>query len=198
MTEPTTRLKPLKGEASRIFKLCLEKDTKTALQGLALAQALGAPLEGVLTEVSVDAEAKLRQAITRLECRVPVVPDLSTFTGLKSLKITFSGAFEGEDLSGLGSLSKLTSLTLTTGGVVFGDERAKLASLNGLDAPLLEAFDASFMDLADIEALSGCRKLKSVDIRGNQRLTSIDSLKPSAGSLEDLDIGYCVAAPSLS
>ena len=59
MTEPTTRLKPLKGEASRIFKLCLEKDTKTALQGLALAQALGAPLEGVLTDVSVDAEGKL-------------------------------------------------------------------------------------------------------------------------------------------
>ncbi len=233
MTEPTTRLKPLKGEASRIFKLCLEKDTNTALQGLALAQALGAPLEGLLTEVSVDAEgklvrgkrftakdktqaildalllqqlglaakgspeAKLCQAITTLECRVPVVPDLSAFTGLKSLKITFSGAFKGEDLSGLGSLSKLTSLTLTTGLVMFGDERAKLASLNGLDAPLLEVFEASFMDLANIEALSGCRKLKRVDIRGNQRLTSIDCLKPSAGSLEDLDVGYCGAINSL-
>jgi hypothetical protein len=36
MTESSSRLKPLKGEASRIFKLCLEKDTNTALQGLAL------------------------------------------------------------------------------------------------------------------------------------------------------------------
>lgn len=233
MTETNTRLKPLKGEASRIFKLCLEKDTQTALQGLELAAALGAPLEGVLTEVSVDDEGKLvrgkrftakdktqaildalllqqlglapkgspeatlRNAITTLECRVPVVPDLSTFTGLKSLKITFSGAFKGEDLSGLGSLPKLKSLTITTGLVMFGDERAKLGSLNGLDAPLLEAFEAPFMDLADIDALSGCRKLKRVDIRGNQRVTSIDGLKPSAGSLEDLDFGYCGALNSL-
>lgn len=233
MTEPTTRLKPLKGEASRIFKLCLGKETQTALQGLELAAALGAPLEGVLAEVSVDEEgqlvrgkrftakdktqaildalllqqlglaakgspeAKLRQAITTLECRVPVVPDLSAFTALKSLKITFSGAFKGEDLSGLGSLSKLKSLTLTTGLVMFGDERAKLGSLNGLDAPLLEVFEAPFMDLADIQALSGCRKLKRVDIRGNQRVTSIDCLKPSAGSLEDLGFGYCAALNSL-
>jgi Leucine-rich repeat (LRR) protein len=233
MTESTTRLKPLKGEASNIFKLCLQKDTKTALQGLALAAALGKPLEGVLTEVSVDSEgklvrgkrftakdktqvildallllqlglaakgspeAKLRNAITSLECRVPVVPDLSTFSGLKSLKITFSGIFQGEDLSGLGSLSKLKSLTISTGLVMFGDERAKLESLNGLDAPLLEEFEASFMGLANIEALSGCRKLKRVNIRGNQRLTSIDCLKPSAGTLEDLDIGYCAALSSL-
>ena len=40
MTEAPARLKPLKGEASRIFKLCLEKDPKTALQGLELAAAL--------------------------------------------------------------------------------------------------------------------------------------------------------------
>lgn len=233
MTEAPTRLKPLKGEASRIFKLCLEKDLQTALQGLELAAALGAPLEGVLAEVSVDdegklvrgkrftakdktqaildalllqqlglaakgsPEAKVRNAITTLECRVPVVPDLSTFAGLKTLKITFSGAFKGADLTGLGSLPKVKSLTLSTGLVMYGDERATLGSLQGLDAPLLEEFDASFLDLADIDALSGCRKLKRVDIRGNVRLTSIDSLKSSAGTLEDLDIGYCAALNSL-
>ena len=32
MTQQPTRLKPLKGDASRIFKLCLEKDINTALQ----------------------------------------------------------------------------------------------------------------------------------------------------------------------
>ena len=233
MTEPTTRLKPLKGEASRIFKLCLEKDALTALQGLELAAALGAPLEGVLNEVSVDEEgklvrgkrftakdktqaildalllqqlgmaakgspeAKVRNAITTLECRVPVVPDLSTFAGLKTLKITFSGAFKGEDLVGLGSLPKVKSLTLSTGLVMYGDERATLGSLRGLDAPLLEEFEASFLDLADVEALSGCRKLKRVELRGNQRLASIDSLKPSAGTLQDLDIALCSALNSL-
>ncbi len=233
MTEAPARLKPLKGEASRIFKLCLEKDPKTALQGLELAAALGAPLEGVLAEVSVDdegqlvrgkrftakdktqaildalllqqlglaakgsPEAKVRNAITTLECRVPVVPDLSAFAGLKTLKLTFSGTFKGEDLTGLGSLAKLQSLTLSTGLVMYGEERATLGSLHGLDAPLLEEFDASFLDLADIDALSGCRKLKRVDIRGNQRLTSIDSLKPSAGTLEDLDVAYCSALSSL-
>ena len=118
MTEAPARLKPLKGGASRIFKLCLEKDLHTALQGLELAAALGEPLEGVLAEVSVDdegklvrgkrftakdktqaildalllqqlglaakgsPEAKVRNAITTLECRVPVVPDLSTFARL--------------------------------------------------------------------------------------------------------------------
>lgn len=233
MTEPTTRLKPLRGEASRIFKLCLEKDPQTALQGLELAAALGEPLEGVLAEVSVDdqgqlvrskrftakdktqaildtlliqqlglaakgsPEAKVRNAITTLECKVLVVPDLSTFAGLKTLKITFSGAFRGADLTGLGSLTKVKSLTLSTGLEMYGDERAKLGSLNGLDAPLLEEFDASFLDLANVEALSGCRKLKRVNIRGNARLTSIDSLKPSAGTLEDLDLGYCAALNSL-
>jgi hypothetical protein len=233
MTETNTRLKPLKGETSRIFKLCLEKDIQTALQGLELAAALGAPLEGLMTEVSVDvdgklvrgkrftakdktqaildalllqqlgiatkgsAEAKMRDTITTLECKLPVLPDLSSFAGLKSLKIILSGAFKGADLTGLGSLSKLKSLTLTTGMVVFGDRRASLGSINGLIAPILEEFDASFLDLADIDALSGCRKLKRVDTRGNQRLTSIGSLKHSAGTLEDLDIGYCASVNSL-
>ena len=32
MTQQPNRLKPLKGDASRIFKLCLEKDINTALQ----------------------------------------------------------------------------------------------------------------------------------------------------------------------
>ena len=233
MTEAPARLKPLKGEASRIFKLCLEKDLQTALQGLELAAALGEPLEGVLAEVSVDdegklvrgkrftakdktqaildalllqqlglaakgsPEAKVRNAITTLECRVPVVPNLSTFAGLKTLKLTFSGAFKGADLVGLGSLSKVKSLTLSTGLVMYGEERATLGSLSGLDAPLLEEFEAPFLDLADVDALSGCRKLKRVDIRGNQRVASIDSLKPSAGTLQDLDIAYCSALTSL-
>lgn len=233
MTEAKTRLKPLKGEASRIFKLCLEKDTQTALQGLELAAALGAPLEGVLDEVSVDgdgklvrgkrftakdktqaildalllqqlgiaakgsAEAKIRDSITTLECKLPVLPDLSLFAELRSLKITLSGAFKGADLTGLGSLSKLKSLTLTTGMVIFGDGGATLGSINGLIAPMLEEFEASNLDLADIDALSGCRKLKRVDIRGNQRLTSIDGLKYSSGTLEDLDIGYCASVNSL-
>jgi len=233
MTEANTRLKPLKGEVSRIFKLCLEKDVQTALQGLELAAALGAPLEGLLAEVSVDAdgklvrgkrftakdktqaildalllqqlgmaikgspEAKMRNAIIALDCRVPVVPDLSTFSGLKTLKITFSGAFKGEDLNGLGSLPKLKTLTLSTGMAIFGDGRASLGSINGLDAPLLEEFDASHIELADIDALSGCRKLRRVDIRGNKGLKSIDSLKHSAGTLEDLDIGYCAGIDSL-
>jgi 2-polyprenyl-6-methoxyphenol hydroxylase-like FAD-dependent oxidoreductase len=47
-------------------------------------------------------EAKIRNAITTLECRVPVVPDLSTFAGLKTLKLSFNGSFRGEDLAGLG------------------------------------------------------------------------------------------------
>jgi hypothetical protein len=233
MTEAPARLKPLKGEASRIFKLCLEKDTKTAFQGLELAAALGAPLEGVLTDVSVDnqgklvrgkrftakdksqaildalllqqlglatkgsPEAKLRNAITTLECKVPVVPDLSTFAGLKSLKISFSGTFKGEDLAELGQLAKVKSLSISTGLVMYGEERATLASLSGLDAPLLEEFEASFLDLADIDALSGCRKLKRVELRGNRRLASIESLRPSAGTLQDLDIAFCSALSSL-
>lgn len=233
MTDAPARLKPLKGEASRIFKLCLEKDPKTALQGLELAAALGAPLEGILAEVSVNEggqlvrgkrftgndksqaildalllqqlgmaakgspEAKLRNAVTTLECKVPTVPDLSAFAGLRTLKITFGGAFRGADLKGLGPLAKLKSLTLSTGLVMYGEERATLGSLNGLDAPLLEEFDASYLDLADIEALSRSRKLKRAVIRGNQRLTSIDSLKSSAGTLVDLDIAYCAALNSL-
>lgn len=233
MTPQPTRLKPLKGDASRIFKLCLEKDPKTALQGLALAAALGAPMEGVLADVKVGAdgnlergkrftakdksqaildalllqqlalapkgspEAKLRNAITTLDCTVPVVPDLSTFAGVKKLKMTFSGTFKGEHLGGLGSLPKLKSLTLSTGTVMYGQDRATLGSLNGLEAPMLEELNASFLDLFDIEALYGCHKLKRVEVRGNRRLTSIDSLKPSAGSLEVLDIGYCAALSSL-
>lgn len=59
MTKTASRLKPLKGEASRIFKLCLEMDRKTAIQGLELSAAMGAPLSGMLEGVSVDAQGKL-------------------------------------------------------------------------------------------------------------------------------------------
>jgi len=55
-TAKTTRLKPLNSEASRIFKLCLDKERNTALQGLELAAALGNPLEGILDEVSINPE----------------------------------------------------------------------------------------------------------------------------------------------
>jgi hypothetical protein len=59
MSTTPTRLKPLKGEAARIYKLCQEKDLSTGLQGLALAAALGKPLEGLLVEVTVDGEGQL-------------------------------------------------------------------------------------------------------------------------------------------
>ncbi len=53
-TAKTTRLKPLNAEASRIFKLCQDKEKNTALQGLELAAALGKPLDGILDEVSIN------------------------------------------------------------------------------------------------------------------------------------------------
>jgi len=53
-TSIEVRLKPLKPEASRIFKLCLEKDLGGLKQGLELAKALGKPLEGVLDEIGIN------------------------------------------------------------------------------------------------------------------------------------------------
>lgn len=233
MAEPATRLKPLKGEASRIFKLCLDKDRKTALQGLELAAALGMPMEGVLDDVTVDAsgkivrgkrftgndntqpvldalllqqlgmapqgtpQARLRDAITMLVCRVAVLPDLSNFAGLVSASITFSADFKGQDLQGLGKLATLQALTLGTGLVMYGQDRATLGSLKGLQAPKLEVLDASFMDLADIGGLSACPRLRRVKLRGNTRLASIAGLQASADTLEELDIAYCDAIMSL-
>jgi len=234
MTETSNRLKPLKGEASRILKLCLEKDVNTALQGLELAAALDMPLEGLLDEVMVDKEgklirgkrftakektqaildalllqqlglastgspqAKIRNSITKLECRLAVLPNLSNFAGLKDLQITLSETFKDKDLTGLGSLGKLKSLMLSTGSGFYGVSRtATLESLSGLDAPILENFEASLLDLNNIDALSACSKLKRVAIRGNERISSIDSLESSASSLQDLDIGFCSAINSL-
>jgi hypothetical protein len=48
------RLKPLKNEASRTFKLCLEKEQGGLKQGLELARGLGKPLDGVLDEVDIN------------------------------------------------------------------------------------------------------------------------------------------------
>lgn len=233
MTEPAARLKPLKGEASRIFKLCQDKDRKTALQGLELAAALGAPMDGVLEGVTVDAagkvvrskrftgndntqpvldvlllqqlgmaapgspQAQLRDAITTLVCRVAALPDLSNFAGLKSANITFSADFKGQDLQGLGKLATLQALSLGTGLVMYGQDRATLGSLGGLQAPMLEVLDASFLDLADIGGLSACPRLRQVKLRGNARLASIDGLQASAGTLQELDIAYCDAVASL-
>lgn len=233
MTEPVVRLKPLKGEASRIYKLCLEKDRKTALQGLELAAAMGEPLEGLLTEVSVDAEgqlvrgkrftgndktqpfldalllqqlglaakgtpeAKLRDAVTTLVCKVAVLPDLSRFAALTSANITLSADFKGADVAALGTLAKLRSLTLGSGLLMYGQERPTLETLRGLDAPRLEVLDASYMDLADIGGLSASPRLRQVKLRSNQRLESIDSLEASAGTLEELDLAYCAALRSL-
>ncbi len=232
MTEPTVRLKPLKGEASRIFKLCQEKDRQTALQGLELAAALGATMEGVLEGVTVDAEgqvvrskrftgndktqpvldalllqqlglaakgtpeAKLRDAITTLVCKVCVLPDLSAFAGLTSARITLDPDFSGQDVAPLGTMARLQSLVLTT-GLMYGQAHATLPSLKGLDAPRLQTLDASALQLADISGLSGCTRLQRVDLRGNAKLTSIAALEASAGSLEWLDIAYCPEIASL-
>lgn len=234
MTDTASRLKPLKGEASRIFKLCLEKDRKTALQGLELAAALGAPLEGALEGVSVDAEgklvrskrfigndktqpvldalllqqlgmatprspeAKVRDALTHLVCKIAVLPDLSAFAGLVSAHITLDAAFDGQDTAPLGKMARLQSLTFSTGLVMYNQTRATLPSLRGLDAPKLETLDASFLDIGDIDSLTGCKRLQRVNLRGNQRLTSIEALTPSAGTLEWLDIGMCPAISSLA
>jgi Leucine-rich repeat (LRR) protein len=233
MTEAPARLKPLKGEASRIFKLCQEKDRKTALQGLELAAALGATMEGVLEGVTVDAEgqvvrskrftgndktqpvldalllqqlgmaakgtaeAKLRDAITTLVCKVCVLPDLSAFAGLKSVNITLASEFKGVDVAALGSLSKVTSLTFDTGLILYGQERATLHGFDGLDAPQLQELDARYLHISDIRGLSSCKKLKRVNLQGNVDLTSIDGLKPSAPTLEVLDLGSCIAVASL-
>ncbi len=233
MTEPATRLKPLKGEAPRIYKLCLEKDRKTALQGLELAAAMGEPLEGLLTEVSVDAEgqlvrgkrftgndktqpfldalllqqlglaakgtpeAKLRDAVTTLVCKVPVLPDLSRFAALTTANITLSAEFKGTDVAALGTLAKLRSLTLGIGLVMYGQERPTLETLRGLDAPRLEVIDVSYLDLADIGGLSASPRLQQVNLRNNPRLASIDALEASAGTLEALDLCYCAAIRSL-
>ncbi|MBU3580468.1 hypothetical protein ICN19_00390 [Polynucleobacter sp. AP-Capit-er-40B-B4] len=53
-TSSEVRLKPLKPEASRIFKLCLEKELGGLKQGLELAKALGKPLDGVLDEIGIN------------------------------------------------------------------------------------------------------------------------------------------------
>ena len=60
MTEPVVRLKPLRGEAARVFKLCLDKDRQVALQGLELAASLGpGSIPGILQGVSVNADGHL-------------------------------------------------------------------------------------------------------------------------------------------
>lgn len=234
LTNTAFRLKPLKGEASRIFKLCLEKDRKTALQGLELSAAMGATLSGMLEGVSVDAqgklvrskrfigndqtqsvldalllqqlglatadsdEARVRNALTHLVCKVCVLPDLSSFNGLVSTHITLDAAFEGQDASPLGKMPGLRSLTFRTGLVMHGQARAKLPSSYGLDAPRLETLDVSFLDIGDIDSLAGCSHLKRVDLHGNQRLSSIEALASSADTLEWLDIGYCPSITSLA
>jgi hypothetical protein len=53
-TSSEARLKPLKIETPRIFRICLEKEQGGLKQGLELARGLGKPLDGVLDEVDIN------------------------------------------------------------------------------------------------------------------------------------------------
>ena len=229
------RLKALKPEASRIFKLCLDKDKHTALQGLELASALGQPLEGVLDEVSLDPGTnelvrgkrftgndktqpmldallilqlglapqgtpafKVRKSIQKLSCIAAVIPNLEGFTSLEELELKLPSEFQGQDLKALGRMPKLKKLEFGTYTVSYGQTSGQIESLNGLDAPALEEISATYKNLNDVSALSQCKKLKRVDLKGNIKLASIECLKPSVGSLEVLNLNFCRGITTLA
>jgi internalin A len=229
------RLKALKPEASRIFKLCLDKDKHTALQGLELASALGQPLEGVLDEVSLDPGTnelvrgkrftgndktqpmldallilqlglapqgtpafKVRKSIQKLSCIAAVIPNLEGFTSLEELELKLPSEFQGQDLKALGRMPKLKKLEFGTYTVSYGTASGQIESLNGLDTPALEEISATYKNLNDVSALSQCKKLKRVDLKGNINLTTIECLKPSVGGLEVLNLNFCRGITTLA
>lgn len=181
MTESSSvRLKPLKGEASRILKLCLEKDRKTALQGLELAAAIGAPLEGLLEGVSIDADGKIVRS-KRFNGNDKTQPVLDSLL-LLQLSLAAKGSEE----------AKLrTSITHLVCKV------CRLTDLSGF-TKLVKAeltLDAEFSG-TDLSPIGQIKSLKSLAIGGGlvmygQAKSSLPSLKGmDAPALEELDVPF--------
>lgn len=152
------------------------KGTGPAMEFLDLA------LMGLLSQAGENSQAaKIRSAIKKLQFEVKALPRLSGFGSLEELEIILNRIKDDEqtekapDLRVFGPMPSLRKLRLAN-EPGYDNKSLLIQSLDGLDAPLLEELEASDIGLESIAALSGCQKLKSIDLSENQDLSGIEAL----------------------
>lgn len=149
---------------------------------LLLMQQLSMALEG-------SPEATLRSSVRHLNLVCQIPPVLRGFDGLESLTLYLVEGAQWGDLSTWGALPSLRSFSLTH--AKSKDQPCKLASLDGLNAPKLEVLLVGGLGLISVEALAASSCLIEVDLSDNAELRSIGGLKPSASSLQTLNLEAC-------
>ncbi|WP_341883879.1 hypothetical protein [Synechococcus sp. UW140] len=139
-------------------------------------------LAGLLSQAGENSQAaKIRSEIKKLKFEVKTLPRLSGFTALEDLEIILnrnkddSETEQIADLSVFGELPKLRNLRIANEDH-YANKSLLIKSLDGLKASLLEELEASDLGLESIAALSGCKQLKSINLRNNSDLSSIEAL----------------------
>ena len=155
---------------------------------LLLMQQLSMALEGT-------PEARLRSSVRHLNLVCQIPPTLRGFEGLESLTIHMVDGAQWVDLSNWEALPSLRRFSLVHANAK--DQPCKLLSLEGLKAPNLETLHVARLGLISVEALTASLCLSDVDLSDNAELPSISGLKPSAPSLETLNLEACRVLTSL-
>lgn len=161
------------------------KGTGPAMEFLDLA------LMGLLSQAGENSQAaKIRGTVKKLKLAVKALPRLSGFGSLEELEIIFNRIKDNEhtekvaDLKVFGQMPSLRKLRLAH-EPGYANKSLLIQSLDGLDAAPLENLEASDIGLECIAALSGCPKLRSIDLSRNPALSGIEALS-NCSSIEIL------------
>lgn len=192
------RLKPLSGEALRLWKLLTTHDLESLRHGLELASAFGTPLDGVLDGVDVDARGQILRS-SRFSGTAAEQPVLDTIL-LHQLSLAPAGSRGAEIRQAVTSITVEAPLVPALRGfdalqelelILANEEGAVFGSLEGLGAmPALRLLTIKVVgEGARLETLDGLRapQLQSAAL-AKLGLLQIAALNGSP-LLERLDLG---------
>lgn len=134
-------------------------------------------------------EATLREAVRHLELKTPMIPHMSGFTGLETLKLSLMPSLDAASLKGLGAMPNLRKFEVQAEKE--GDQQGRLLALDGLEAPALVKANLKNIGLTNIDALSQSSQLEEIDLSKNAKLQSINGLRSSHATLKNINLEYC-------
>ena len=156
-------------------------------------------LYGLMSNAAPGSHAAgLRSGVKKIDLTVAALPRLSGFDALLELRLALVPGFSAPDLRDFAPLPALRTLCIMATPGAYRSTQASLASLAGLQAPALEHLVLRDVGLSDVQTLSQCGHLRSVDLSGNAALDRIEGLASSAALLQELLLEGCQSLSALA
>ena len=153
-------------------------------------------LLGLLSRSAVGSRGELlRRALRTLQAKVPSLPEMRGFDGLRTLELDLDhyygdpdGGVQASIAERFGPMPALQMIRIST------NYDPSLSSLNGLDASSLQDLEVPGVGLKEIEALRCNCNLRRVVLYSNEHLRDISPLQSSMHCLQQLDISDTAVA----